>query len=62
MRVPKAARWVLAPVSWVWKYVVYVPGHLAWNALNLLLGKGDARAGMIEPRPHFRPWFIERLR
>jgi hypothetical protein len=62
MAIPKAAWWVLAPLSWLWQYLVYVPGHLAWNAFNVLIGMGDPRAGMVEPRPRLRPWFIERLR
>jgi hypothetical protein len=62
MRIPRAGWWILAPLSWVWQYGAYVPSHLLWNLLNILIGLGDARAGIIEPRPRLRPWFIERLR
>jgi hypothetical protein len=68
MKIPKAAWWVLAPLSWIWQYLVYVPGHVVWNSCYLGYcaltgGEGSRkRLAMVEPRPRFRPWFIEHLR
>jgi hypothetical protein len=61
MRIPKAAWWVLAPLSWVWQYLVYVPAHLLWDAVLFFL-PGDPRAGRVEDKLRLRPWFVECLR
>jgi hypothetical protein len=45
MRIPRAGWWILAPLSWVWQYGAYVPSHLLWNLLNILIGLGDAKGG-----------------
>ena len=60
MRIPKAAWWVLAPLSWIWQYLVYVPGHLVWNGFNFLSGLGND--GLVVEWPRLRPWFLERMR
>ena len=31
MKLPRAAWWVIAPASWVWQYVVYVPVYVLLN-------------------------------
>jgi hypothetical protein len=66
MKIPKTAWWLIAPLSWLWQYLVYVPAHVVWNAMHLALeyvvGVGDYDAYAIERRPNLRPWFIERLR
>ena len=36
MRLPKAAWWVLAPLSWVWQYLVYVPAHWLMRGVLIL--------------------------
>ena len=66
MKIPRAAWWVLAPLSWPWQYLVYVPGHLIWNLFALVMNPSPGglyawSAMMLEPRPRLRPWFIERL-
>jgi len=60
MRIPRAAWWVLAPLSWIWQYLVYVPGHLAGNASNFLSGLGNDE--LVVEWPRVRPWFLERMR
>jgi hypothetical protein len=60
MRIPRAAWWLLAPLSWIWQYLVYVPGHLVWNAFNFLSGLGND--GLVVEWPRLRPWFLERMR
>ena len=67
MKIPKAAWWVIAPLSWLWQYLVYVPAHLLWNVFAIVVnavlgGSADLSEGMVEPLPRFRPWFIQHLR
>ena len=63
MGIPKAAWWVLAPLAWLWQYLVYVPAHwLVRAVLVLWLGLAGDPIDRIWEKPIYRPWFIERLR
>jgi len=63
MTIPKAAWWILAPLSWIWQYLVYVPAHVTGKAVMVLVaGVGGDPVDRVWEKPRLRPWFIERLR
>ena len=67
MKLPRAAWWLIAPASWVWQYVVYVPVYVLLNlaiAVIHVFGMYPVRPFSARRRIKFdtRPWFIDRLR
>jgi len=68
MTVPKAAWWVIAPASWVWQYLAYVPAYALLNigiaVIHVFFGTFPVRPFSARRRVRFetRPWFLDRLR
>jgi hypothetical protein len=65
---PRAAWWVIAPASWIWQYLIYVPAYavvnLAYAVLWVVLGPYPMRPFSERKKVEFatHPWFIEHLR
>lgn len=68
--VPQPAWWVIAPLSWVWQYLVYVPAYwltnlviaVAWLLMAWLpFVPGSRMSDCPKIKFETRPWFLDRL-
>ena len=63
MKLPKAAWWVLVPLSWLWQYLIYLPAYLIAKGLLVgVFGYPYLPRSTRWSEPKYRPWLRERLR